>query len=234
MDIVLDIVFKLWITTGPLVLMGFLFISGVAQGKWNHFIWAVVVFLTGAVFLQGGGSSVIGIFIEKIAVVYDVNKSTAEFLKIIDSKPPGLGHVIILTLYTYVKYLVKILFCHFIMSVFGTNPKFWGMLFLWHVLMIMVCISGMLGSDLHSLVKSLIKYEGCISVAIVAVFIAYKAIFGVGGKSGGPDGKEEGRSILTVAVFVVGSVVAFSYALAFEARLWKHLDGKVFGIILGA
>ena len=173
MDIALEIVGKLWITVGPLVL-GTLFIYGIAQGKWHYFIWACIVFFVGILCLLGSGYRVFGIFIEQIAIFYDVNKATANILNIIDSNPPSLGHVILLALYTYGKYLVKLLGYWVILHVLGADPKFWRTCFIWHAMMILVAFFGRL--NINEPIEFLIKYEAYISLSILAVFVSNKLI----------------------------------------------------------
>ena len=229
MDIASEIVGKIWITVGPIALMGILFIYGIAQGKWNHCIWAFIVFFAGMLFLAGSGYRVFGIFIEQIAFFYDVNKTTADILNIIESNPPSLWHVILLGLYTYGKYLVKLLGYWIILYVLGTKPKFWRTFFIWHAIMILVAFFGVL--DINAPIKFLIKYEAYISLSILAVFVIdkpIKAIFGVKDKAlFGSRGV--GRSV----AYMMSCAVACILALVSEAQIWKGLDETVFGAILG-
>ena len=222
MGIALEIVGKVWVTVGPLVLMGILFICGIAQGKWHHFMWACVVFFAGMLCLSVSGYRVLGIFIEQIAVFYDVSKTTADILGIIESDPPSLGHVVLMCLYTYGKYLVKLFGYWVILYVLGTEPKFWRTFFVWHAIMILVAFFGVL--DINAPITFLIKYEAYISLSILAVFVIDKPIKAIFfGKKG------KGHSF----AYLMSCVVACIFALVSEAQVWKELDKVVFETILG-
>ena len=106
--------------------------------------------------MSASGYRVFGIFVEQIAILYDVNKATADILNIIEANPPSLGHAIVLCLYIYGKYLVKLLGYWVILCVLGTDPKFWRTFFIWHAIMVLVAFFGLL--DLNAPIKFLIKY----------------------------------------------------------------------------
>jgi hypothetical protein len=149
-------------------------------------------------------------------------------LKIIESNPPSLGHVILLGLYTYGKYLVKLIGYWIILYVLGTKPKFWITFFVWHAIMILVCFFGLL--DINAPIKFLIKYEAYISLSILAVFVIdkpIKAVFGVTDKAlfrGGGTGRS--------FAYMITCAVACVLALVSEAQIWKGLDDAVFRAIL--
>lgn len=227
MNLALDVILKFWITIGPLVLLGTLFIYGIAQGKWHPFIWACVVFITGVFLLSGGNKGVVGTLIVKIADGYNVNKNTVELVKIVDSNLSIFG-ASILTVYFLFKFFIKILVYSFIMKIFEEKSGFWKNIFIGLALLIIVSIFGVLGQD--SLVKKLILNEGYFSVILLAVIIVRLAIFQVGKKHE----KKGGRSMLTVASAMVISVVAVACGLGLEAQLWRPLDRKVFDFILGS
>ena len=229
MGIALEIVGKLWITVGPLVLMGILFIYGIAQGKWNHAIWAFIVFFAGILSLAASGYHVFGIFVEQIAILYDVNKATADILNIMESNPPSLWHVILLGLYTYGKYLVKLFGYWVILHVLGTDPKFWRTFFIWHAIMIMVAFFGLL--DLNAPIKFLIKYEAYISLSILAAFMIdqpIKEIFGAKDKA-----LFAGKGVGRATAYMITCAVSCVLALVFESQIWNVVDKAIFEAILG-
>jgi len=229
MDVALEIVGKLWIAVGPLVLMGILFIYGIAQGKWNHVIWAFIVFFAGMLCLSAGGYRVFGIFVEQIAFFYDVNKATADILNIIESTPPSLGHVVLLCLYTYSKYLVKLVGYWVILHVLCTEPKFWRTFFIWHAIMILVAFFGLL--DLNAPIKFLIKYEAYISLSILAAFLIDKPIkvfFGAKDKA-----LFAGKGVGRASAYMITCAVSCIFALVLESQIWNVVDKAIFGAILG-
>lgn len=180
-----------------------------------------------------------GSLFDEISAVYDVNKNTAEFLKILEAKPQNWVQVFILSLYCYGKILAKLIAYNIIVYVFGGKPKFWKPLFIGHALLMIVAVFCILGLDPYALIKN----EGFISVIILIVIILPKTIFGIGKKpdppkvryGGGekPSVEKGGRSIMAVAFFFMVTVLAAAFVLAFEARTLRKLDEIVFQAVLG-
>ena len=232
LDSVLRIILANWIGIGTIVVAIVFFLPAVT-GKtktWNYVICVIIVFLTGIAILTNFNA-----FITKQTEAYDAYKGTADIVKFLSSREPGVGHAIGIGIYTIVKYVVKIIcyesYMHVVSFVLtlilgGKSPKLkiWRKVFFWFLAMIyMVTIVGVLNFNTEDYLLS----EGYISVIIAAVVLLkafLKAVYNMLFR------REEGQSltlyVVSACMFVLFSMLAFHL----DAWIWGLVDRRVFGL----
>ena len=232
LDSVLYVVSKLWVSIGPLVILGFFLFAAAGKVKLSNLFLTIGVFVAGVVLFLTEGYNIIGIFTE----LYNATRGTAEIVKYMQH-----AQGFMLAGYTIIKYLLKILVYILIMHPIvrrflrnkskslarGSTKKL--------IAVIVMILMAPIVSNLNFNLEFFIKYEAHITLIMVALIIFIEACKFIFSKIRASFRIREGaeKETSSLQYFLVSMLVSF-ILLLLDAGIVGYLDRMVINLILNA